>query len=237
MQDIFDFIKENRSFIWLFFESLAAITGLFLFNKYEKSYAKYFIYFLVYVVFIVIIGRYTYLVDDNKIFSFLDGTVIERNYWYYTIFWDIAATLFFGWYFMKIINNNTHRKILKTSVYIFIIVSISSILLNLDMFFNKTHSIIKICSALIILQCVVYYFLEILQSDKILTFYKSINFYICCAILILWLIQTPLTFFEQYYTKDDLSYVDLRGYINLIIIPIMYITYTIGLIISNPEYD
>ena len=230
MQDIFDFIKENRSFIWLFFESLAAITGLFLFKRYEKSYTKYFIYFLVYVVFIVIIGRYTYLVDDNKIFSFLEGTLIERNYWYYTIFWDIAATLFFGWYFMKIINNNTHRKILKASIYIFIIVSISSILFDLDMFFKKTNSIIKICSTLIILQCVIYYFLEILQSDKILTFYKSINFYICCAILILWLIQTPLTFFEQYYRKEDLSYVNLRGYINLIIIPIMYIT-------SKPEYD
>ena len=232
-----EFINNNGTLIYLVLEILAAVTGLILFNKYKHTAAKYFIYFLVYIVIFVILGRYSFYVRGEGFLNFLDGTLLERNYWWFAIFWDIGGVVFFGFYYQKILINKTAKSILNKSTFLFLIVSTVSILLTLPDFFKKPLTIINILGALIILQCVFFYFIEILQSDKILNFHKSLNFYISIAILILWLIQTPLVFFEPYYRKTDMDYVNLRGYINLFVISFMYITYIIGLIVSKPEYD
>lgn len=218
-------------------EIIAAVTGLILFKKYRHTAAKYFIYFLVYIVVIVTIGKYSHLVRNNGFLSFLEGTLLEKNYWWYTIFWDIGGAIFFGWYFYKILNSKQSKQFLKFSIIIFLIISILEITFTFPKFFNTSLQLVNIASLVIILQCVFYYFLEILQSDKVLYFYKSLGFYICCSILILWLIQTPLVFFEHYFRTDDMEYVYLRKRINLIAISFMYITYTVGLIVSNPDYD
>ena len=235
--NVIDFLINNSNNLILYFEILAAVTGLVLFKKYKNTAAKYFIYFLVYIVAMVILGRYTYFVRNDGFLGFLDGTLIERNYWWFTLFWDIAAPAFFGFYYSLILKNRVRKKILKMSVIIFIVVSIILILLNLNLYFTSLIKTICVLGALIILQCVFFYFMEILQSDNLLSFNKSLNFYISCAILLLWLVQTPLVFFEQYYRKLDMEYVNLRGLINLFVISFMYITYTIGLIVSKPKYD
>jgi len=235
--NVIDYVINNSHNLILFFEILAAVTGLVLFNKYKDTNAKYFIYFLVYIVIIVIFGRYSYFVRNDGLFNFLDGTLLERNYWWFTLAWDIVAPTFFGFYYSKILQNIVRKKILKMSVIIFLVVSIIIIILNLNLYFTSSMKSISVLGALIILQCVFFYFMEILQSDKLLSFNKSLNFYISCAILLLWLVQTPLVFFEQYYRKLDMEYVNLRGLINLFVISFMYITYTIGLIVSKPKYD
>ena len=232
-----DFLNNNYSTLTYSVELLAAVTGLVLFKKYQHTAAKYFIYFLVYVVSFVFISKYTFLVKGDGVLNFLEGTLLEKNYWLGTPFWDIGGPVFFGWYYQKFLVNETNKKILKASVLIFIIVSAGSIILTLPDFFKKPIIIIRLMGAVIIMQCVFYYFLEILKSDRILNFYKSLNFYISCAILMLWLIQTPLAFFQSYFRVADMEYVYLRYYINLLIIFIMYITYIIGLIVSNPDYD
>lgn len=223
--------------IFLSVEILAAVTGLILYNKYKHTAAKYFIYFLVYIVITVIIKRYTYCVKDDGFLSFLDGTLLEKNYWLGTISWKIGAVTFFGWYYLKILNNKAQKNILRMSIILFIIASLFIILFTLPDFFKTSIPSIAILGALIILQCSFYYFMEILQSEKILTFYKSLNFYISCVILLFWLVKTPLVFYEQYYSKSDMDYVSLRHFINLFLISFMYLTYTIGLIVSKPEYD
>lgn len=232
-----DFILNNYFVLIFSVEVLSAVTGLLLFQKYKDTTAKYFIYFLVYIVFMVIIGRYTSYVKDDGFLSFLDGTLLEKNYWYFTIFWNIVVSSFFGLYYSEILENAVLKKVLKVSVVLYILVSIIVILLNLNLFFTNSIPLIDVLGALIILQCVFYYFMEILQGDKILTFYKNLTFYISCAILLFWLIKTPLAFFEPYYKKIDVEYVHLRAFINFYVITFMYLTFTIGLIVSKPDYD
>lgn len=237
MSYFIDFVNNYAPLIWLSLEILAALTGLIVYKKYKHTVNKYFIWFLVYIVFMAIIGRYTYWVVGNGSLRFLQGTVLEQNYWWFTIFWNVASVLFFGWYYLKLLNNVLSKKILKISLVAFLLISVFSILITLPKFFYGNMNIIEISGTLIILQCVFYYFFEVLQSDKILDFYKSLAFYISCAVLILWLVQTPLTFFEMYNKTYDMDYVNLRNYINLLVISFMYITYTVGLIVSKPEYD
>ncbi|WP_239004413.1 hypothetical protein [Lacinutrix sp. WUR7] len=216
-------------------EVLAAVTGVILYRKYKHTTAKYFIFFLVYVIVTALIARYTLYVKNNGPLSFLDGTLMERNYWWFTICWKITAVVFFGWYYLKVLNNAISKRILKISLIGFSISSMLIILLTLPDFFTKPIPLISILGAIIILQCVYFYFMEILQSENILTFYKSLTFYISVAILLYWLIKTPLVFYEQYYRKLDMNYVSLRRYINLFVILFMYTTFTIGLIVSKPD--
>lgn len=234
---MFDFIYKYSTSIYLTLEIIAAVTGIVLFNKYRHTSAKYFIYFLVYIVAIVVIGKYSYYVRDDGFLNFLEGTLLEKNYWWFTIFWSIGGTVFFAWYFQKILNSKISKRILKISLVMFLIISVLEIVFTFPKFFNTSLPFNKIASLMLILQCVFYYFLEILKSDKILYFYKSLGFYICCSILLLWLIQTPLVFFEHYFNINDKDYIFLRNVINLIAISSMYIIYTVGLIVSNPDYD
>lgn len=236
MKELLEFVNKYATNIWLLFEIIAAITGLLLLKKYKKTVAKYFIFYLVYVVFFVIIGRYSYWVRKGPL-EFLQGTLLEANYWWFTICWSIISTLFFSWYYLKILKNDKSKIVLKFSTIVFFIVSVTSVLLTLPDFFKGNINTIEILGAFIILECVFFYFMEVLQSDKILKFYKSLTFYISCAILLLKLIQTPLIFFQPYFRTADMDYVNLRNLINVLVISFMYITYTIGLIVSNPDYD
>lgn len=234
---MFDFLIDNSTSIYLILEILAAVTGIVLFKKYRGTAAEYFIYFLIYIVIYVIIGKYSHFVRDGGILSFLEGTLFEKNYWWFTIFWNIGGTVFFAWYFQKILISYIAKKILKISLIIFLLISCSEIIFTYPKFFKTAIPLVRLSSLIVILQCVFYYFLEVLQSDKILYFYRSLGFYISCAILILWLIQTPLVFYEDYYSLRDKNYVNLRNSINLIGISFMYIAYTVGLIVSKPDYD
>ncbi|WP_223034222.1 hypothetical protein [Hanstruepera marina] len=232
-----EFLNKHSSTLFFILEFIAAFTGVILYKKYRFTKAKYFIYFLIYVVAFVFVGKYSHYVRNNGFLSFLEGTFIEKNYWWFTIFWDIGGTIFFGWYYHNILEERRSKLILKISVYVFVIISLLEIVFTFPKFFLTSMPIITLTSAIIILQCVFLYFLEILQSERILYFYKSLGFYISCAILILWLIQTPLVFFEHYFNLEDADYVNLRNRINLTAITFMYITYTVGLIVSNPDYD
>jgi len=234
---LIEFINKHSTSLFFILEIIAAVTGVILFKKYRHSTAKYFIYFLIYVVGFVFIGKYSHYVRDNGFLNFLEGTLLEKNYWWFTIFWDIGGTVFFGWYYQKILTDKRSITILKKSLNIFLIVSLFEIVFTFPNFFKTSLTLVNIGGLIIILQCVFFYFIEMLKSDKVLYFYKSLGFYISCAILILGLIQTPLLFFEQYYRIYDMEYVHLRGFINLIGISFMYITYTVGLIVSNPNYD
>ncbi|MDO5971006.1 hypothetical protein Q4Q35_14455 [Flavivirga aquimarina] len=238
-----EFIRQNYRFINSSIEILAAVTGLLFYKKYKLTAAKYFIYFLVYLTICDFISLYTRFVRPDRFLSFFIGTVFEKNHWWSTLYWKIGAILFFGFYYYIILKVKRFRNIIKLGSFIFLVFSLIYIILNWDDFFVRFFPIISILGAVIILMCTVFYFIEILQSDKILTFYRSINFYISLAIFIWWLIITPIVFFDIYYVYDiknsfsDWDFVALRGQIYLFANMFMYLTYTFALIWCKLEND
>ncbi|NMH85927.1 hypothetical protein [Flavivirga algicola] len=250
-----EFIRQNYSFITHSVELLAAVIGLLVFRKYKSTAAKYFIYFLVYLTLCDFISMYARAVRPDRFLNFLIGTIFEKNYWWATLYWNVGAILFFAFYYYKILKIGLFRNVVKFAAYIFFVFSIIYIALNWDDFFVRFFPVISILGAIVILLCAVFYFIEILQSDKILTFYKSINFYISLAIFIWWLIITPIVFYDIYYTYDiksstsldsvmlkrevyrDWDFVILRRQIYLFANVFMYLTYTFALIWCKPEND
>lgn len=238
-----EFLKEYYSLITHSLEIMAAVTGLFLYKKYELTAAKYFVYFLFYLTFFDFLSGYTYpsYIHSELFMSFLKGTVLEKNYWLSTLYWKIGAIMFFAFYYGKILNYQSFKNIIKYISYGFFVFSIIYILLNWSAFFTSYFPIISILGSIVIFLCTIFYFIELLQSETILTFYKSLNFYISAAIFIWWLIITPIVFYDNYtsYTvgvyERDWDYIELRRLIYISANIFMYSTFTFALIFCKPE--
>ena len=232
-----DFIIQYKSEITRIVEVTAAFTGLLFYKKYKYTNAKSFIYFLVYLSIGDFINTYVYYIRNEGLFNFLEGTVFERNHWWSTSFWKVGAIMFFAFYYYKILKTKPFRAIIKFSGYAFFGFSVVYIFLNWDDFFIRFFPIISILGAVVIFLCTVFYFIEILRSDNLLNFYRSLNFYISVAIFIWWLIITPLVFYDIYSSAGDWNFIFLRWQIYLLANIFMYSTFTFALIFCKPEND
>lgn len=235
------FLIEYHTIITFCVEILAAVTGLICYNKYKVTAAKYFIIFLVLIPILEFIAYYTVLVRPNEFLEFLIGTKFEKNFWFSTSYWDVGVVMFFSFYFYKVLKNTYYKKIIKILGYTFFLFSVCYIGIFFNDFFNKFLIVIILYGALVILTCTIFYFVEILQSEKILNFYKSINFYISATIFLWWLIITPISFYDIYYIYNvgeaysDLDFIYLRFFIYLFSNIFMYLTFTFALIWCKPQ--
>ena len=234
-----EFLNQNYSVLTKVLELIAAFTGLLLLRKYKKTSVKYFIYFLVYVAIIELIAAYPRYVEDYEFLSsiktILKGTKFERNFWWYTISWYIGSTLFYSFYFRMIINNKRYVNIIWVTTLIFIISAIINIVVQWETFFVSLLPFVNNFGTGVILMCVIFYFTEILQSDKILSFHKSINFIISTVLLIWFLIVTPLVFYQMYFSTADWQFIFSRRMIFLFSNIFMYLTFTFALIWCKPQ--
>lgn len=237
-----EFLLNN--YFWLTFglEFLAAITGIVLYAKFKRTAGKYFIFFLVSIFVFDFLSGYVLYVRPNKFLHFLYGTRFQKNHWLTTIYWFIGAIMFFSFYYFKILKNPFFKNTIKFISSGFLVISMVYIALNWELFFIKFFPFIDIFGGIIILLCSMFYFFEVLQSDKILNFYRSLNFYISFTIFFWWLIITPLTFYEVYFSSQvdntrDMNYVALRNEIFLFANLFMYLTFTFALIWCKPEND
>jgi hypothetical protein len=183
------------------------------------------------------LGSYVHYIRNGGFLGFLEGTVFIRNFWWSTLFWKIGAIMFFSFYYNSILTNEKFKRIIKYSGYSFLVLSIIYILFNWDDYFIIFFPIIDILGAVIVFLCTAFYFFETLSSEKILTFYKSINFYISAAIFIWWLIITPLVFYDIYNSHYDWNFIFLKWQIYLFANIVMYLTFTFALIFCKPEAD
>ncbi|MGE5943217.1 MAG: hypothetical protein ACM31G_02650 [Flavobacteriales bacterium] len=232
-----EFLLAYKNTITFSVEILAAVTGLVLYKKYKPTAAKYFIYFLVYLSICDFLGSYVHYIKKDRLLSFLEGTVFIKNFWWTTLYWKIGAIMFFSFYYHSILINERFKSIVKYIGYSFLVFSIIYILINWDDYFVRFFPIISILGAVVIFLCTIFYFFELLNSEKILTFYKSIDFYISAAIFIWWLIITPLVFYDIYNSNRDWNFIYLKWEIYLFANIIMYLTFTFALIFCKPNID
>lgn len=216
---------------------MAAVTGLLYYKKYKHSAAKFFIYFLVYTVICDFLGGYSNHVKNDGFFSFLEGTVFEKNYWFFNTTWFIGAIIFYIYYYGKILKLKRDKIIVRYVGIIFISFSVIYIIFHFKEFFVTLFPIISVLGAIVIVLCTVLYFTQILRSEKILTFYKSLNFYISSTILIWWLVITPLAFYDIYFGIRDLNFVVLKWKVYILSNIFMYSVFTFGLIFSDAKND
>ncbi len=230
-----DFLLKNYLLLTTIVEYSAAVTGLILYKKYKHTAAKYFIRFLWYLSICDFASNYTYCIKNDGLFSFLEGTKFVRNFWFGTLYWDIGAIIFVSFYFRKILNNTLFKIIIKYATYTFVLISFSWIFIYWEAYFKRPFPFVNVIGAVIVFICVMFYFIEVLLSDKILIFYKSLDFYISFAFFIWWIITTPFVFYGIYYGGGDEAFRNLRNLMYLIANMAMYLTFTFALIWCRPE--
>lgn len=232
-----EFLRQNYSLLTYLVEFLAAVIGIFCYKKYKNTAAKYFIYFLVYSFFVDFFGRYTVYFKEVNAYHLIDNTIYKNNYFWFTIFWFIGSMLFYSFFYYHILKNKRFKFILKYTSFTALAISIFQLIYNFNVLYYAYINTISITSSLIVFIAIILYFVEILQTDKILNFYKSIYFYISSVLIIWWLITTPMIFYEIYFSTADWNFVFLKWQIFLFANLFMYLTFTFALIYCKPEND
>lgn len=231
-----EFLKGNYTLITSLVEFIAAITGLLLLRKYKTSKVKYIIYFLVYAFFVDLIGGYPSFLKENGYFHLIEGTLIERNYWWYTIFWWVGLSTIMFFVNYQIVNTLKLKKILKYGYYLYLFQVIIYVVFRFGSIF-KPDQFVSIASLWMVVLSIIIYFFEILNSEQIIIFYRSVHFYFNSIFFVWILIIMPLEFFEAYFIKDDWNYVLFRWKIHLLLNTFLYLSLAAALIFCKTENE
>lgn len=233
------FLIENYMTIYRGSEILSVLAGVFCYKKFKSKSARIFIWFLVYVQFLEIIGDYPRKVKKidslNWVGELIENTLFANNYWYFNVFWSVVVSAIIAYYFYLVTTDKILKKVIKLGTICFLLASVIILLLDYETLYYNIIFSIEVLSLALILLVIFSYFIELLYSDKILKFYRSLSFYIAVGVLVFWILTTPIDFYEQYYNTSDTAFILLKRYVYLFSIVFMYLAFSFGFIVSNPE--
>ncbi|MAX70234.1 MAG: hypothetical protein CMC76_03910 [Flavobacteriaceae bacterium] len=230
-----EFLKEYYTLITYSVEFLALVVGLIYFKKYKNTPARFIIYFLCFAFFVDFLGNYPNLLKKNDLFHLIENTLVEKNYWWFTIFWWVGLSSFMFYINYKIVQTSKYKSILLYAFYLYLLQVVLTITFRFEYIFRPDERAIKIASLWIVLLSIIIYFFETLTSDKIIRFYKSIYFYFNSIIFVWILIMIPMDFFEAYNNVEDWSYVLFKRKIYLLLNIYLYLSMVFVLIFCKPE--
>lgn len=230
-----EFLKNNYFLFAYSVESLAAVLGVIFYRKYKHTAAKFLCYFLVYCFFVDLIGRYPSHLKYINQFYLIENTLIKANHWWYVIFWNIGLTSFITYVNYKISNKFYYKRLLKYAYIVYIILFIVYTIFYFKNLFKPSEIFLNVISLLMISMAIIIYFIEILSSDKVINFYKSIYFYVNSTLFLWSLITTPLLFYEIYFSEADWDFVILKWQVYLFANIFFYLSLSIALICCKPE--
>ena len=218
-------------------EISAGITGLYFLKKNPDTNPvnRYLVFFLWYTVFVEVFGLYAPLAyhTDYKILPFVKDTLFANNYWWYNIYILISFS-FFTYYFTSFFKQH---KIVRLVILLIIVYLISSIsfLICTDIYFKGYSIFSNIIGTILILLSIIYYYFNLLRTNKILSLKKTLPIYISIGVLVYNLISTPMDIFSEYFNSSNDIYVRLKSYILATINIILYASFIVGFIICSKD--
>lgn len=216
-------IKTIQNLLF-FSEIVAAFAATIFYYKYKKSTLKYILILLWLIVLNEQLATY---MGRNRVWLF-EG---RYNYWIYNIMTPIK-TLLILWVYVLSLKTRKYSLWIKRFVVSYTIVFFVNILF-IQNFFTSAQSNSKILGATFIVLCTIFYFLELLRSEKIMVFHKQLLFWISIGLLIFYSGTIPITLAFSYYSH--LSYIHSIYLINFILGIVMYLLFTFGFIWSKKE--
>lgn len=218
---------------------LPPIVGFLVYKKYRTTPIKYFIWFCFFVAFVEIFGAYPTFINKFESLSFFNNyvkdSIFQNSNWWFLIFWNLIGALFYAFYFYNLIDNTSFKKLIKyLAVFVFCVCTFDFIR-NIDNIAHSSNIFITFFCAFLIIVAVLLYFVEVLNSDKVLSISTSMSFYIGATILLWHLIINPLSFYEVYFNRSDMDFSIMKAIIYLICNTFMYLTFTFALLWCKPQ--
>lgn len=221
-----------RGTLW---ELMAAVAGLFYLKNYPKANVtnRIFVYYLCLTVCIDLFGSYNAIAyySDYKFFGFIKDTVWRSNYWLYNIYKPFAFLIYFEFIKRQLISVKA-RKIITGSMIFFFVTAWIYLIISGD-FFKAYAAYTSIVGSILLLTFIAFYMYEILMSDRILTFYRQLSFYVAVGALLWNLTITPMFIYNTFKIMGS-SPEFLKIYLMVLSILnfVMYSLFTIGFVVE-----
>jgi len=202
----------------LYSEYLSAIVAIVFFYKYKNTRLRYFTLILVYIALNDLYGGY------------LRDSGFEYNY----IIYNIYNVISFSFYFLL------YRKHLKTKRYqkvvlLFLLTYLLSFMINgfFQNYITQLQTIPYIIASIFLVISIIFYFIEILNSEKVLKVNKNLLFWISIGLFLFNIGIIPFRIIVNSFSNSTaINYLFL---IKFILVIVMNLCFMIGFIWSNKE--
>ncbi|MFD2917890.1 hypothetical protein [Psychroserpens luteus] len=224
-----DFLLKNGLLVIDTVEIMAAIFGSYYISKVSNSVLKIFVYYLWLTVFIEITGAYSFLLLNNYDLEWyinLKNSVFCSNTWLYNIYSFLAIGII-GLFYSNLMTSKVFKNGIRV-IFIAYAVFAFAFFTFTDAFFTKSLPYSFIFGTVSISIYVIFYFIELMRSDEILSYYKLPSFYISIALLIWYICVTPLFIFDSYFYEMNTKFVEFRGKFLLFINIFTYLCFAFG---------
>ncbi len=218
---------QNLTFLVILLEGIAAISGLYYYQKKPTDKAVgFFSYFLLLTFFVEALAAIPKIIYWNEPLHFLKNTFLYSNFWLYNPYLIISFVVYIL-YFTWNISNKKIRQIINRGLILYVIICIANLIFS-DVFF-KSHSVVTyLTGTFLLLGVIFYYYFEILLSSKILSIKREISFYISFVALLFFLTSTPILIYYKYYTSQSPEFIKLSKSVIVGLNIFMYSSYSIA---------
>ena len=218
-------IDSFRNFI-VFSELLSATIGTIYFYKYKHTPLKYFLFLLWYITITECIGWYA---RNNSVLVFFDKDGVSYNLWLFNLLYFILFVVIFMIY-LKIINNSKQKKIIKVFILSYILISIINWTF-IQSFAFEMSELPYVAGSIFLIITIMFYFTQLLKSDRIIIFHKTLLFWISVGLLLFHTGTIPFSLkYNDYTVFPGIHKLYLIIYILAIT---MYLMFTFGFIWSK----
>lgn len=224
-----DFLLNNYSVITKTVELIAAIAGTYYLKKNKNSILKIFVFYLWLTFFVEVIAEYSGFMRNNYDYEWfinIKNSVFCTNTWLYNIYSFLTIGLL-GIFYSGLLSNKSLKTLIRTIVILYIVFSLCYYTFT-DAFFVFGLPYDDILASVIVSIYVICYFIELMNSEYILQYYKLPSFYISVALLLWYLCVTPLFIFNGYFREVNTDFVIFRYLLLLFINICTYALYTFG---------
>ncbi|WP_024772282.1 hypothetical protein [Aquimarina macrocephali] len=206
--------------IALYSEYISAIVAILFFFKYKNTQLKYFAFILIYVALNELLGGY------------LRDSGISYNYIIYNIYNIITFSYFFLLY-----RNHLKKKLYKKTVMAFFVIYLLAVLINgfYQNYLNQAQTTPYILASVFLIVSIIFYFIEILNSQKVLYVNKNLLFWISIGLFLYYIGIIPFRIItNSFASADSHNYLFL---IKFILVVVMNSCFIIGFIWSNKKQE
>lgn len=210
-------------------ELLASVMGVVYFYKYKNTPLKCFLYLLWYITFTEFFAGYAS--ETGVLIFYTDNNGNHYTVWFYNVLNFITFNTLYYIYF-KSLKTIKFKKWIK----IFALVYIGMYILNwlfIQNFILENSEIPNIISSIFLTITILFYFIELLKSDKIVVFHKLLLFWISIGLLLFYTGTIPFSLKLNGYML--ITGIHKLFSIVYILAIIMYSIFTFGFIWSKKE--
>ncbi len=211
-----------------YFELLAALAGTFYFYKYRHTSLKYIMYLLWYIT---ITEFFAWYMRETGTLIYRDEGGRGYSNWIYNVLRFITFNTFFYIYHQYLTTSKFKKWVKLFAIGYSVFYFLNWIFIQ-D-FFEKSSELPKVTGSIFLIITIIFYFIELMRSEKIVIFHRMLLFWISIGLLLFYTGTIPFTLtWNGYALIPGIHKLFLILYILAIM---MYLIFTFGFIWSKKE--